>query len=182
MKEIKYWTFDEQTREVRPDINFTTMRGGIAHIPVNALTNEPLTPKTGFAVVVQNDLNDYKYIEDHRGKTVYRKENCLDTHSITESGPIDTSWTEKKPKTDFDEWMLGQWVTNNKKKYEFEYKQAEAQRRSRYTKRVRPLLEEAQIKAYLGMKSEANALLESATKERMKVQQEVPLPSKPEDE
>ncbi|MGI0119450.1 hypothetical protein [Zooshikella sp. RANM57] len=182
MKKAKYWTFNEQTGEVNADVYFASMRGGIAHIPVNALKIEPLLTKTGFAVVVLDDLTGYKYIEDHRGKTVFSKENCLESKLITELGPIDSLWTEKKPKTDFDEWVLNQWVTNNKKKYEFDYQQAEYQRRLRYTKRVRPLLEEAQIKEYLGQKSDADALLERAAKERMKVQQEVPLPSRLEDE
>ena len=181
MKEKKYWTVDPKTSEVSLIEQFAQCRGGIAHVPANSLTTEPLPAKQGFAVVAFDDLKGSQYIEDHRGKTIYNKSDCTKLKNIFELGPIEKDWTLKVPLSQFDEWVYGQWVTNNKKRYENNYKQIDANRRTKYTKRVRPYLEEAQIKKYQGLEDDYQALLDKAAAERVIIQEEEPWPEMPED-
>lgn len=180
MKVVKYWTVDQQTNEVSTNEQYAKFRGGLDHIPINSLNIEPLPYKEGFAVIALKDFKNCQYIEDHRGKTIYNKNNCTEIMKVSVLGSIENNWTLKAPLSQFDEWVYGQWVTNNNKKYEHDYSQIDVNRRAKYTKRVRPYLEEAQIKNYQGLKSEYGTLLDKAAAERIKIQEEEPWPAKPE--
>ena len=69
---------------------------------------EPLKAKGGFAVVFNGE--DSEYVEDHRGKTVYKKDD-KSSHLVDYLGSIPNLYTEKQPAQgsewdgDTDNWV-----------------------------------------------------------------------------
>ncbi|PMJ90296.1 hypothetical protein [Vibrio sp. 10N.261.55.A7] len=147
MIEVKqYWPINSQTKEVQPPIE-AQKRGGTWHISKNALLNEPVSSKEGYAVVAIFDENGIpvgsELIEDHRSSGVYKISNCAESKVITELGPIEDGWTELEPSTHFDVWKNGQWVLNEQAKYEAEVLEVSNKRQALYQTMVDPLNKEA---------------------------------------
>ena len=63
--------------------------------------------------------------------------------------------------------------------YQRQYAEVDAQRQVAYIARVRPFLEEAEIKKHMGKQSEYDRLMDLAVKEREKIQTENPWPTPP---
>ncbi|KZM40955.1 hypothetical protein OA92_15360 [Marinomonas sp. SBI22] len=71
----------------------------------------------------------------------------------------------------------GVWrVRNADDDYQDAYQAVDDARQAAYTARVRPLLEEAEIKAHLGESDEYARLMDLAVTERMDIQAELPWP------
>lgn len=186
-KEAKYYyPVDKQTREVLTAVK-AEYRGGMYHIPRDALQSEPLSPKQGFAVVAILDESgkaiDSEYIEDHRGVTIYNESNCTKSEFVSELGPIKEGFTTDKPTTEFDERIEQTWVTNVSHQYSAEYCQVDQARRSAYSQAVSPLLEEAHIKRNLIGTPEAITQAENLEQQvleaRLQIQQDNPWPTPP---
>jgi len=186
-KEAKYYyPIDKQTKEVLGPVK-AEYRGGMYHMPKDALQSEPLPPKQGFAVVAVLDDSgkaiDSEYIEDHRGTTIYDESNCTKSEVISELGPIKEGFTPDKPLTEFDDRINGAWVTNESNKYIAEYNQVDDTRRAAYFQVVTPLIDEAKIKRDLIKTpeaiSEADELEQQALAARLKIQSENPWPTPP---
>ncbi|WP_019277085.1 hypothetical protein [Vibrio coralliilyticus] len=63
--------------------------------------------------------------------------------------------------------------------YQEQYKAVDDKRQTEYTKRVRPYLEEAEIKKHMGEQDEYTRLMDLAVQEREKIQTENPWPTPP---
>ncbi|NOI32312.1 hypothetical protein [Vibrio coralliilyticus] len=63
--------------------------------------------------------------------------------------------------------------------YQEQYKTVDDKRQSEYTQRVRPHLEEADIKKHMGQQDEYSRLMDLAVQEREKIQTENPWPTPP---
>ena len=181
-----YYPFDPHTKEVLAPV-IAEYRGGIYHIPRDALQSEPLPPKQGFAVVAVLDESgksiDSDYIEDHRGIRAYDESDCTKSYVISELGPVPEGHTPDKPLTVHDERIDGKWVTNESNKYIVEYNLVDNARRDAYAMTISPLLEEAHIKRLLIATpeaiAEANELEKQALAARQKIQTENPWPKPP---
>lgn len=175
-----YWSVDYLTKEVSQISTKATFRGGMYHIPKGALTVEPLPPKKGFAVVALDDLSGTEYIEDHRGTVIYDTADCTVSETVNELGPIKEGFTDKKPKTRWDKWIDGEWVTDLSAKYIDEFNAIDNTRRSLYSQIVDPLIAEAVVKRLKGNEAEAIELEKQGLAAREKIQLENPWPVNPE--
>jgi len=63
--------------------------------------------------------------------------------------------------------------------YQEQYKAVDDKRQSEYTQRVRPFIEEADIKKHMGDQDEYTRLMDLAVQEREKIQTENPWPTPP---
>lgn len=183
-KEFKYYyPIDKQTNEVLAPVK-AEYRGGMYHIPRDALLAEPLPPKQGFAVVaILNESGkaiDSEYIEDHRGMTIYDESDCTKSEVVSELGPIKDGFTPDKPLTIFDERIDGKWVTNQSNKYIAEYDQVDSARRAAYREVSDPLYMEAWRKESKGLVDEAAAFRQQADAAVELIQAEHPWPTPPE--
>ncbi len=105
---MKYWTIEKETKEVIGSGDTDKW-----NMPRNVLMVEPLPPKEGFAVVAVDDLKGTEYVEDHRGKTVYKKQAPTQSKIVIQLGAIEDGWTLKEPPTSYhtfsellDDWEL----------------------------------------------------------------------------
>ncbi|EOX4123545.1 hypothetical protein ACPF3Y_000142 [Vibrio cholerae] len=174
-----YYQIDRNTKEVQSKYN-AEYRGGMYHIPKGALTVEPLPPKKGFAVVALDDLSGTEYIEDHRGTVIYNTADCTVSETVNELGPIKEDFTDKKPKTRWDKWTDGEWVTDLSAQYIDEFNAIDNTRRSLYVQVVDPLIAEAVVKRLKGNEAEAIELEKQGLAAREKIQLENPWPVNPE--
>ena len=187
MKEPKqYWPVDGHTKEIQQAV-LAEYRGGIFHIPKDALEVKPLPPKEGFAVVAILDDSgkaiDSEYIEDHRGTTIYDESDCTKSEVVSELGLIKGGFTPDKPLTIFDERIDDKWVTNESNKYIAEYDRVDSTRRALYSQMVSPLMEEASMKQLIGTEEallEVQELQTQALAAREKIQADNPWPTPPE--
>lgn len=183
MKEKAYYPIDKQTNEVLASVK-AEYRGGMYHIPRDALQSEPLPPKQGFAVVAVLDESgkaiDSEYIEDHRGTTIYDESDCTKSEVVSELGPIKDGFTPDKPQTEFDERINGAWVTNKSNKYIAEYNQIDDKRRTLYSQMCDPLKMEAMGLMDEGKEAEALQLKQQALAAKQKIKTENPWPTPPE--
>ncbi|RSD30710.1 hypothetical protein [Vibrio pectenicida] len=182
MKDKIYYPIDKQTREILPHVN-ADYRGGIYHIPRDALQSEPLPPKQGFAVVAIVDdlgLASSEYTEDNRGTTIYDESDCTKSEVVSELGPIREGFTPDKPLTAFDERINDAWVTNQSNKYIVEYDQVDSARRAAYREVSDPLYMEAWRKESKGLVDEAAAFRQQADAAVELIQAEHPWPTPPE--
>lgn len=77
---------------------------------------------------------------------------------------------------DGSSWRL----KNDQDVYQEQYKAVDDKRQNEYTQRVRPYLEEAEIKKHMGEQFEYDRLMDLAVQEREKIQTENPWPTPPE--
>lgn len=178
----QYWPVDWQTKEIQQAV-LAEYRGGIFHIPKNALEAQPLPPKQGFAVIAVLDESgkaiDSEYIENHRGITVYDESDCTKSEIVSELGPIKVGFTPDKPNTEFDERINGAWVTNESNKYIAEYDQVDNARRAAYREVSDPLYMEAWRKESKGLTDEATAFRQQADAAVELIQSDHPWPTPP---
>ncbi|GLT18881.1 hypothetical protein GCM10007938_26630 [Vibrio zhanjiangensis] len=71
-------------------------------------------------------------------------------------------------------------VKNERDVYQEKYDKVDKDREAEYTARVRPYLEEAEIKKHIGDQDEYIRLMDLAVQERQKIQTENPWPTPPE--
>lgn len=183
-KEVKYYyPIDRKNQEVLAPVK-AEYRGGIYHIPRDALQSEPLPRKQGFAVVaVLDELGkaiNSRYIEDHRGTTIYDEADCTKLEVVSVLGPIKKDFTPDKPITIFDERIDNAWVTNQSNKYIADYDQVDSARRAAYRKVSDPLYMEASRKESKGLTDEAAAFRQQADAAVELIQAEHPWPTPPE--
>ncbi|WP_295894140.1 hypothetical protein [uncultured Vibrio sp.] len=184
MNEVKYyWPIDGQTKEVQLPIE-AKFRGGMWHIPNNALLVEPTKGKDGYAVIAILDENGKptgsRVIEDHRSTAIYHVLNCLEFKSVTELGPIEDGWTLEKPANQYDKWLNDQWVTDEQAKYEAELINVSNTRQALYQTMVDPLNKEAaMIRRVDGDEAKALANEAQADAAYLKIRSENPWPVNP---
>ncbi|ELI9230062.1 tail fiber assembly protein [Yersinia enterocolitica] len=106
-------------------------------IPGSSPLIAPLPIKAGYAVVFNEDAQQWKYTEDYRGTEAYDTQTGYSRPVIT-LGPLPEGFTSQAPTSQFDRWDGSQWVKdeNAEKKHHL----AEAEQKKRY------LLNEANTK------------------------------------
>lgn len=172
---MKFWTVDERTKEVIGCADSDKW-----NIPRGVLLVEPLPAKFGFVVIALDDLSGTYYIEDHRGTVIYDTADCTVAETVTELGKIKEGFTDKKPKTRWDKWIDGEWVTDLSAQYIDEFNAIDNIRRSLYAQVVDPLIAEAVVKRLKGNEAEALELEKQGLAAREKIQLENPWPVNPE--
>lgn len=182
MNEKIYYPIDKQTQEVLACVK-AEYRGGMYHIPKNALQSEPLPPKHGFAVIaVLNGLGEAihsEHIEDHRGTTIYDESDCTKSEVVSELGPIKENFTADQPSTKFDKRRSGVWVTDKKSQFIYEYDRTDSVRRTLYTQQCDPLYSKAGREHRNGNVALAEALYTQADLLAKKIEMENPFPINP---
>lgn len=101
---MKFWTIDTETREV--------IGSGDAdkwNVPRNALLDDPLPEKEGFAVVAKADLSGTEYVADYRGKTIYSTGEVYQSKVVKDLGEIEAGWTLTK-RPPYSVWQNNDWV------------------------------------------------------------------------
>ncbi len=174
---MKYWTIDKETKEVIGSGDTDKW-----NMPRNVLLVEPLPPKEGFVVVAVDDLKGTEYVEEHRGKTVYNKQDSMQSKVVTQLGDIEDGWTLKKPATQFDNWdsQLDDWVTDLQAKYEHDYQQVNSIRGSLYSQIVDRLNSEAEmIRRTEGNEAKASDYEAQANAAYIKIREDNPWPEAP---
>jgi len=104
-----YYPVDAITGEVSQIAVESLIRGGVAHIPANALKVKPLAEKSGFTVIAKSDLSGTEYAADNRGLVMYSKADAEQNKTITELGEIEAGWTLDKP-LPFSLWENNHWL------------------------------------------------------------------------
>ncbi|MCM5507137.1 hypothetical protein [Vibrio sp. SCSIO 43169] len=185
MKNVYYWpVIDLETKEVSSTRIKADYRGGVHHIPIDALKVEPKPAKEGYLVVAvfggDNQPIDSKYIEDHRGTMIYDESNCTKSEMVSILGPIKDGFTPDMPQSEFDERINGAWVTNESNKYIVEYNQIDDKRRALYSQMCDPLKMEAMDLMDEGKEAEALQLKQQSLAAKQKIKTENPWPTPPE--
>lgn len=106
---ITVYVVDEQGVYTHTESQYISIGCGLA---ANAVLDEPLTAKEGFAV--KRVSGEWEYITDHRGKIVYSTEDKTE-FTINELGEIPEGYTEIKPESEYQEWNGKKWVVSEEK-------------------------------------------------------------------
>ncbi|HEB6949177.1 TPA: tail fiber assembly protein [Salmonella enterica subsp. enterica serovar Hvittingfoss] len=107
--EITVYNFDLITREyLAESVEFLAVGVGI---PANSCTDAPVEEKDGFAVCRKASLDDWEYVADHRGETVYDTQTGQPVE-ITSPGEYADNVTTIAPSTPYDRWNGSAWVTD----------------------------------------------------------------------
>ncbi|EKF9802872.1 phage tail protein [Vibrio cholerae] len=112
--------------------------------------------------------------------TAYLKSDCRKQKEFDDVTLVTGDYTLKKPATQFDEWIDGEWVTDISAKYIDEFNAIDNTRRSLYAQVVDPLIAEAVVKRLKGNEAEAIELEKQGLAAREKIQLENPWPVNPE--
>ncbi|HDL7645872.1 TPA: tail fiber assembly protein [Yersinia enterocolitica] len=78
-------------------------------IPGSSTLIAPLSPKDGYAVVFNEDTQQWEYTEDYRGTEAYDTQTGYSRQVIT-LGPLPEGFTSLAPTSQFDRWDSSQWV------------------------------------------------------------------------
>ncbi len=111
--------------------------------------------------------------------TAYNKET-LESKLFDDASLVTDDYTLEKPSTQWDEWIVDAWVTNESNKYIAEYDRVDDKRRGLYTIMCDPLKMEALDLIDLGKNEEAAQLKQQAIAAKKKIKEENPWPTPPE--
>lgn len=156
------------------------------HTPVPH-SNEALKKGEYWALLDANgkpvrDFRNGAWIKEQRLEevTTYLKTDCCQSKEFADKTLVTSDYTLKKPKTPFDEWNSGKWVTNKSNKYIAEYNQVDDKRRTLYSQMCDPLKMEAMDLMDEGKEAEALQLKQQALAAKQKIKTENPWPTPPE--
>lgn len=101
---MKVFNYDKKTKEFisQSEAIKSPLEEDVYLIPANSTKLNPLDPKDGFAVCFDEENEEWDYIEDNRGKTVYSTKDKQEL-KVDYLGAIKTGYTFLKPKQ-FDKW------------------------------------------------------------------------------
>ena len=110
---MEWYRFNPETGEYTNKVQCQKNPKGGYLIPANATPIKPPATGSNKAVVFRDE--QWQFIEDHRGKTVYSKVDKIGLE-IKDLGPIPKTHTEQKP-DHYDDWDEGknQWVHNSER-------------------------------------------------------------------
>ena len=111
--------------------------------------------------------------------TTYHKQTQEST-VFDDASLVTEEYTLEKPSTQWDEWIVDIWVTNESNKYIAEYDQVDSARRAAYREVSDPLYMEAWRKESKGLVDEAAVFRQQADAAVELIQAEHPWPTPPE--
>ncbi|MDM4471381.1 tail fiber assembly protein [Klebsiella michiganensis] len=97
-------------------------------IPALACLDEPPVQNEYQVAVRSDDNSSWSVTDDYRGITVYDIQT-LDSHVITEPGPIPDTVTTSAPSTPYDKWDGSAWVTDAAQQHAADVAAAETQKK-----------------------------------------------------
>ena len=154
--------------------------------PVN-LPKDSLDNNEYWAYVDLNNkpVRDYKFgtwvkQKHHIKVTAYLKSDVTKQKEFDDVSLVTIEYTLEKPSTQWDEWIVDAWVTNESNKYIAEYDQVDSARRAAYSEVSDPLYMEAWRKESKGLGDEAAAFRQQADAAVELIQAEHPWPTPPE--
>ena len=109
----------------------------------------------------------------------YLKSDPTQSKVFDDKSLVTDEYTLKKPRTQFDEWIDDEWITNESDKYIAEYAQVNAARAALYKELVDPLENEYSRKKRQGHEEEAQMLSERIDELEAKIRAENPYPVNP---
>jgi hypothetical protein len=98
--------------EVYLDLHMTKLAGkDIYQMPASSTTIVPPQKQEGFAPCFFTDKNAWIQVEDHRGKTIFKKED-LSSKTMMDLGPIPLGYFEELPQPEnrYQTWEDGKYV------------------------------------------------------------------------
>lgn len=107
--DITVFSYDGRSREYLSSC-IEYLAEGVG-IPANSCIDAPGEKKAGFAICRTHDLNNWEYVADHRGETVYSTATG-ESVTITEPGDYPNATTTRAPATQHDVWDGKKWVTD----------------------------------------------------------------------
>lgn len=78
-------------------------------LPAHCTQVESPRDKKNFARVFNEAIGRWRYIEDHRGRTVYDKKTGF-THVISDIGKLPDNMTLAKPDSPYSKWSGSAWI------------------------------------------------------------------------
>lgn len=107
--DITVFHYNGETREYGGNsVEFLVVGIGI---PAQSCTDAPPVVKAGFAVCRNASLDDWEYVADHRGETVYDKASGQPKEVYT-LGEYADDVTPLAPATEYDRWNGSGWATD----------------------------------------------------------------------
>lgn len=107
--DVTVYNYDGETREhLSTSTEYLAVGVGI---PANACIDAPVDEKEGFAICRTASLNEWEYVPDHRGETVYDMETGQPVE-ITLQGEYANNVTTTAPSTPYDRWNGNEWITD----------------------------------------------------------------------
>ncbi|EOI7432694.1 tail fiber assembly protein [Yersinia enterocolitica] len=97
-------------------------------IPGSSTLIAPLPIKAGYAVVFNEDAQQWKYTEDYRGTEAYDTQTGYSRPVIT-LGPLPEGFTSLAPTSQFDCWDGSQWVKDETAEKKHHLAEAEQEKR-----------------------------------------------------
>ncbi|MGT3162502.1 tail fiber assembly protein [Yersinia enterocolitica] len=97
-------------------------------IPGSSTLIAPLPIKAGYAVVFNEDAQQWKYTEDYRGTEAYDTQTGYSRPVIT-LGPLPEGFTSLAPTSQFDCWDGSQWVKDENAEKKHHLAEAEQEKR-----------------------------------------------------
>ncbi|EPA3167031.1 tail fiber assembly protein [Yersinia enterocolitica] len=98
-------------------------------IPGSSTLIAPLPSKAGYAVVFNEDAQQWKYTEDYRGTEAYDTQTGYSRPVIT-LGPLPEGFTSQAPTSQFDRWDGSQWVKDENAEKKHHLAEAEQKKRA----------------------------------------------------
>ncbi|MBW5852802.1 tail fiber assembly protein [Yersinia enterocolitica] len=97
-------------------------------IPGSSTLIAPLPIKAGYAVVFNEDAQQWEYTEDYRGAEAYNTQTGYSRPVIT-LGPLPEGFTSLAPTSQFDCWDGSQWVKDENAEKKHHLAEAEQEKR-----------------------------------------------------
>ncbi|MGK4477259.1 tail fiber assembly protein [Yersinia enterocolitica] len=98
-------------------------------IPGSSTLIAPLPPKDGYAVVFNEDAQQWEYTEDYRGTEAYDTQTGY-SHPVITLGPLPEGFTSQAPTSQFDRWDGSQWVKDENAEKKHHLAEAEQKKRA----------------------------------------------------
>ncbi|EMW3574812.1 tail fiber assembly protein [Yersinia enterocolitica] len=98
-------------------------------IPGSSTLIAPLPSKAGYAVVFNEDAQQWKYTEDYRGTEAYDTQTGYSRPVIT-LGPLPEGFTSQAPTSQFDRWDGSRWVKDEDAEKRYHLAEAEQKKRA----------------------------------------------------
>ncbi|HEI6739977.1 tail fiber assembly protein [Yersinia enterocolitica] len=98
-------------------------------IPGSSTLIAPLPSKAGYAVVFNEDAQQWKYTEDYRGTEAYDTQTGYSRPVIT-LGPLPEGFTSQVPTSQFDRWDGSRWVKDEDAEKRYHLAEAEQKKRA----------------------------------------------------
>ena len=179
---IKYYTFDANNDEVQGPF-YSDIVAGAHHYPADSLTTEPLPPQADKAVVAIRDPDGkpigYQYLDDHRGKKVWHKQNVLGYGVVMDIGPLEDAYTHDEPPSEYHTWNGSAWQLDAQAKYDHDLELAQHLRLSANNLEITPLRNEVMDLRYQGKDTEADQKHGELIQKMADIETRFPLPTPP---